>query len=80
MGRFITFEGIEGCGKTTQLKLLAQALSSRGLDVTVTREPGGCPIADQIREILLNAANSAMMPLAELLLYARPGPNMWQRS
>lgn len=70
MACFITFEGIEGCGKTTQLRLLADDLRSGGHRVTVTREPGGCPIADRVREILLDAANSAMTPLTELLLYA----------
>lgn len=70
MGCFITFEGIEGCGKTTQIRLLEQHLASRGFKVLLTREPGGCPIADHIRAILLDAANSAMTPSAELLLYA----------
>jgi dTMP kinase len=67
---FITFEGIEGCGKTTQLRLLARRLEGDGHRVTITREPGGCPIADQIRSILLDAGNSAIVPLAELFLYA----------
>jgi len=70
MACFITFEGIEGCGKTTQLGLLARNLTERGYDVVMTREPGGCPIADQVREILLDAGNRAMAPLTELLLYA----------
>jgi dTMP kinase len=70
MSLFITFEGIEGCGKTTQLGLLAERLCRRGLDVLPTREPGGCPIADAIRNILLHPGNSAMVPRAELLLYA----------
>ncbi len=70
MGCFITFEGIEGCGKTTQLRLLAGHLEQRGLTVQVTREPGGCPIADQVRSILLDAANRTMEPMAELFLYA----------
>ncbi len=70
MGSFITFEGIEGCGKTTQMKLLAQHLAEKGFPVVVTREPGGCPISMKIRDILLDAANSRMVPLAELLLYA----------
>jgi len=70
MGFFITFEGIEGCGKTTQLRLLSERLQAAGEKVTSTREPGGCPIADQMRAILLDAKNSAITPLAELLLYA----------
>ena len=70
MGSFITFEGIEGCGKTTQLKFLAQHLAESGHEITITREPGGCPIADQVRSILLDANNRAMTPTAELLLYA----------
>jgi dTMP kinase len=70
MGSFFTFEGIEGCGKTTQIQLLAERLRSDGHEVVVTREPGGCSIADQIRSVLLDGSNSAMAPLAELLLYA----------
>jgi dTMP kinase len=70
MASFITFEGIEGCGKTTQLKLLAGLLEKQGHQVVTTREPGGCPIADKVRAILLDAENRAMVPLAELLLYA----------
>lgn len=67
---FITFEGIEGCGKTTQLRLLAEELERRGLNVVRTREPGGSPIAEKIRTILLDAENRALVPRAELLLYA----------
>ncbi len=70
MGCFITFEGVEGCGKTTQVRLLAELLRSRDIPVQLTREPGGCPIADQIRSILLDGTNQSMTPLAELLLYA----------
>lgn len=70
MSFFITFEGIEGCGKTTQLQLLARRLERLGHRVTVTREPGGCPISDRIRNILLDADNRAMAPTTELLLYA----------
>ncbi len=70
MACFITFEGIEGCGKTTQIKLLSRRLAERGLSVVMTREPGGCAIADQIRSILLDADNREMVPLTELLLYA----------
>ncbi len=70
MGYFITFEGIEGSGKSTQLALLGEQLESLGYSVVMTREPGGCAIADKIRSILLDADNSAISPLAELLLYA----------
>lgn len=70
VGYFITFEGVEGCGKTTQIKLLAECLVDRGLRPVLTREPGGCPIADKIRTILLDAENRVLSPLAELMLYA----------
>jgi len=66
---FLTFEGIEGCGKSTQIRLLAQSLMAAGQRVLVTREPGGCPISDQVRTVLLDAANQAMVPMTELLLY-----------
>ncbi len=70
MALFITIEGIEGCGKSTQIGLLARYLAERGVATRTTREPGGCPIADAIRTILLHPGNSAMVPRAELLLYA----------
>ncbi|MCL2761299.1 MAG: dTMP kinase [Desulfuromonadales bacterium] len=70
MGFFITFEGVEGCGKTTQIKILAETLKSQGYSVRLTREPGGSPVADKIRNILLDAENSAITPTTELLLYA----------
>lgn len=70
MGYFITFEGVEGCGKTTQIRRLHERLSAAGYRVILTREPGGCPIADKIRAILLDAENRGMQSLTELLLYA----------
>lgn len=70
MGYFITFEGIEGCGKTTQIKLLARHLETLGHRIVMTREPGGCPISDNIRSIVLDAGNRDMCPMTELLLYA----------
>jgi dTMP kinase len=69
-GAFITFEGIEGTGKSTQIALLAAHLSAQGAAVTLTREPGGTPIGDEVRRILLDPANTALDPKAELLLYA----------
>jgi dTMP kinase len=68
---FITFEGIEGSGKSTQITRLSHWLYTEfDLDPVVTREPGGCEIADKIRSILLDTASSAMNEQAELLLYA----------
>lgn len=67
---FITFEGIEGSGKSTQIKRLAEELARKGFDVLETREPGGSAVGDQIRKILLNPNNTAIVPRCELLLYA----------
>ena len=53
-GLFITFEGADGCGKTTQMKLLAEYLQKQGHDVVLTREPGGKGLGEKVREILLN--------------------------
>jgi dTMP kinase len=69
-GWFITFEGPDGAGKTTQMTRLTAYLRERGLDVLVTREPGGTPIGEQIRHLLLDPGNSAMDPVTETLLYA----------
>ena len=67
-GRFITFEGLDGCGKSTQLKKLATVLRAEGLPVVVTREPGGTPTGDKIRQLLLDTSTSALAPLAELAM------------
>ena len=69
MEYFITFEGIEGCGKSTQAKLLADYLTNNGYEVLLTREPGGPQISEKIRKILLDAENKEMLPETELLLY-----------
>jgi dTMP kinase len=69
-GLFITFEGPDGSGKTTQLKKLAVMLQQAGHSVVVTREPGGTSISDQIRTIVLSPDNSAMIDQTEVLLYA----------
>ena len=69
-GFFITIEGIEGCGKSTQIALLREHLEKRGHAVEVTREPGGTPLAEAIRGLLLDPANDAMAPTTELLLYS----------
>jgi dTMP kinase len=67
--RFITLEGVEGCGKTTQTKLLVERLQRENVSFIFTREPGGTRIGDQIRKILLHPENTDLTPLAELLLY-----------
>jgi dTMP kinase len=66
---FITFEGIEGSGKTTQIRRLRKYLTQKGIPCKVTREPGGCPIGEKIRKILLDPVHHEMVPLTELLLY-----------
>jgi dTMP kinase len=66
---FITFEGVEGSGKTTQIKRLKRHLTQKGIPCKVTREPGGCPIGEKIRKVLLNPNHREMVPLSELLLY-----------
>lgn len=68
LGKFITIEGSEGVGKTTQIAALRGALEGRGLDVVVTREPGGTPRAERIRELLLTPTDEPMPMTCELLL------------
>lgn len=67
-GFFITFEGTEGSGKSTQIKLLCEKLKQDGLEVVLTREPGGCKLAEGVRSLLLDG-QSEISPLAELLLF-----------
>lgn len=69
-GIFITFEGIEGSGKSTQIQLAAKALQTKGHTVLLTREPGGTPISEAVRSILIDPQNTAMDARTELLLYA----------
>ncbi len=69
MGMLISFEGTDGCGKSTQIKMLAEYLEAKGHDVIVSREPGGCRIGEKIREILLDAENAELSPMCELFLY-----------
>lgn len=69
-GKFITIEGPEGCGKSTQSEILLRYLRGRGCDVVLTREPGGTRIGEQVRALVLDAKYEEMTPLAELLLMA----------
>ena len=69
-GKFITFEGCDGCGKSTQLRLLSEYLTKNGIAHVFTREPGGGKISEAIREILLSGKNMEMTDECEALLYA----------
>lgn len=69
-GKFITFEGCDGCGKSTQLKMMSEYLTQEGVAHIFTREPGGGKISEAIREILLSGKNSEMTDECEALLYA----------
>lgn len=68
-GRFITVEGIEGTGKSTNIHFLASLIEAAGYDVLQTREPGGSPIAEQIRQLILDHDQELMPPITELLLF-----------
>ena len=69
-GMFVTFEGVDGSGKTTVMAVVYDLLKAAGLPVVATREPGGVAIAEQIRQIILDNGNTAMNPRTEALLYA----------
>ena len=69
-GAFVTFEGSDGCGKTTQMKRAAQWLAACGYEVVSTREPGGCPISERVRDIILDVGSAGMTAECEALLYA----------
>ena len=69
-GKFIAFEGGEGCGKSTQARMLAEWLKTRGEEVVLTREPGGTPRAEAIRSLLLDPPEGSWQPEAEALLFA----------
>lgn len=70
LGRFITFEGGEGAGKSTQARYLAERLASKGVPAIVTREPGGTPFAEKVRDIVLTPETAPKAPLAEALLFS----------
>lgn len=67
-GKFITFEGLDGTGKSTQIEKLAKALRVRGVCVVVTREPGGTPTGEKIRHVILDSATTGLSPMAEMAL------------
>ena len=77
-GRFIVIDGPDGCGKTTQTKLLAEWLKEKGVAVEAFREPGGTAIGEKIRQILLNPDHIAMSTSAEVLLYMAARVQLWQ--
>ena len=79
-GRFVSFEGIEGCGKTTQIALLSEALTRRAISHSVTREPGGTAVGEGIRRILLHSETIHLTAAAELLLfYASRSQNILEK-
>jgi dTMP kinase len=80
MAYFISFEGIDGCGKTTQLQRLEQFLREQGIQVVVSREPGGTEVSEAIRQVLLASKHAQLLPISELLLYyASRHQNLYQK-
>jgi dTMP kinase len=67
-GKFITFEGLDGCGKSTQLNKLADVLRANGIEVVTTREPGGTPIGERVRAVLLDSRTQGLDSMTELAL------------
>ena len=78
-GQFITLEGPDGSGKSTIIKLLGEYLEEKGIDFIMTREPGGTPIGEEIRDIILDNKNTNMGPETEALLYAASRGNMFMK-
>lgn len=78
-GRFVTFEGGEGTGKSTQVRLLASYLTQSGADVVQTREPGGSPSAEEIRALLVTGAADRWSPMAETLLFYAARVEHWRQ-
>src|SRR5438128_2832741 len=79
-GRFVSFEGIEGCGKTTQIALLSEYLKKRSIGHTITREPGGTAVGEGIRKILLTSETIHLTSASELLLfYASRSQNIQEK-
>jgi len=76
-GKFIVLDGPDGCGKTTQVKLLVEWLTQRGVDTVSFREPGATAIGEKIREILLNPEHIAMSTAAEVMLYMAARAQLW---
>ena len=79
-GKFVSFEGIEGCGKTTQIALLSEYLTKHSIPYTITREPGGTAVGEGIRKILLNSETIHLTAASELLLfYASRSQNIQEK-
>jgi dTMP kinase len=79
-GRFISFEGIDGCGKSTQARILAERLGKGGKEVVLTREPGGAPGAEEIRRLLVDGPPDRWSPETEILLFTAARRDHWERT